>query len=130
MDILKELATMKDVFDYIQKEYPTWIVNILPAYAEEYEDLNKNWYEICTLSKQQPQKIIIVRDYSNENFLVFSELFSSTGFQVRTLSEVQECRVCHNKALPTQFLFNKLKENEKVKFSLPEIWNDTCQKCL
>jgi hypothetical protein len=127
MEVLQNLKNMNEVFKYIQNTYPGWIMNILPSYPEEYSNLTKNWNEICELGKCKPQKILIVRDYSDENFLVFSELFSMVGFHVRTISEIQECVNCHNKAIPTKFMYEKLKEQNNV--NLPTEWKNSCKEC-
>jgi hypothetical protein len=125
MEELYELATIKDVFDYITKTYPTWFVNMCDSYSHDYDFLNDNWATLSTAAKSQKQKVLIVDNLTETNFLLFSELLTKVGFVVRTKDEFIACAKC-NLALPKIGVYNKLKEVQKP---VPAFWKETCSSC-
>lgn len=121
---INELPTMKDVFDLIETKYPNWIVDMVDRYSYDYPHLQNNWQAIVNHSKSKMQKIIIVENFENEEQLSFAELLTHAGFIVRTKTEYVPCSVCRS-AIPSQTLYNKMKEHIKLDFS----WNNKCRNC-
>jgi len=122
---LKNLPTMKDVFEFIQNRFPQWIVDIVDKYSIDYPELVNNWKTISTSSKTPMQKIIIVQNFENDEHLTLAELLTQCGFVVRTINEYIPCSVCKS-AIPSQTVYNKMKEMNK---DVPLMWNNKCHNC-
>lgn len=128
MEKLREMKTMKEVFDYIDETYPKWVVMLLDGYTDDYPFLTKNWQEVCEINKVPCQKIILVNEYSSDNdHLVLAECLTQSGFNVRTISEFQPCSVCKKIAIPRQQIYETMKT--KVSYELPNEWIDKCSYC-
>ena len=122
---ITQLKTMKEVFDYINNKHPGWIINMYDDYSKDYSELHDNWMKLCESFKAQPQKIILIERLELDDHFNFAELLSQTGFVVRTKYEFTPCSKC-NLLLPTQQIYDKLKENHKV---VPEVWSTFCSNC-
>jgi hypothetical protein len=123
---IRSLPTMKDVFDHIMKLYPDWMVNTCDKYSDDYPKLTENWIELSKLSKTSPQKIILVKDFSNDEQLSYAELLYSAGFLVRTIQEFIPCSKCQC-ALPTKMTYEKLQKLNMR--DIPDVWSITCRNC-
>lgn len=127
MSEITSLRTMKDVFDTINEKYPTWIIDILPEYSDDYKFLTNHWEQICNKAKTSRQKIILVTHFDqNTEHLAFAELLTQTGFVVRTVDEFIPCSTC-KKILPT-YKTHTIFMNSKNKdqFVFPSEWKPTC----
>ena len=60
---IKNCPTVKDVIEIINNVYPSWLVNIIDNYSDDYPHLTKNWDIIC-------EKLFLVQ-------------FAVTGFQMK-----------------------------------------------
>ena len=121
--------TVKDVIEIINSVYPSWLVNTIDDYSEDYPHLTKNWEIICAKFQIQKQKIIVVEDIVNdsEHTLVkfFADYFTSVGCIVRTKYDIVPCIVC-NRGIPNEEIYNKMKELE---MNVPEKWLAKCINC-
>jgi hypothetical protein len=122
---INQLATMKDVFDLIERKYPNWIVDLVDKYSDDYPHLQNNWQTLVNYSKTKMQKIIIVENFDNEEQLSFAELLTHAGFIVRTKVELIPCSVC-NSAIPSETIYNKMKEHN-IQFNFT--WSNKCKNC-
>lgn len=127
MEKVRDLRTMKEVFDYVNEIYPGWIIDILDDYPDEYECLRRSW-EIVLQEKGIPrQKILILSSINtdDQDQLGFAELFSSVGFLVRTTDEIKVCTEpgC-SRAIITENRFNYLRTKNT---NLPATWLSKCQ---
>jgi len=122
---INQLATMKDVFDLIEKKYPDWIVEMVDNYSIDYPHLQNNWQTLTNHSKTKMQKIIIVECFDNEEQLSFAELLTQAGFIVRTKVELIPCSVCRC-AIPSQSIYNKMRQHN-IQFDFE--WNNKCRNC-
>jgi hypothetical protein len=122
---INQLATMKDVFDLIEKKYPHWIVEMVDNYSIDYPHLQNNWQTLTNHSKTKMQKIIIVECFDNEEQLSFAELLTQAGFIVRTKVELIPCSVCRC-AIPSQSIYNKMRQHN-IQFDFE--WNNKCRNC-
>ena len=125
MEQIFELETMSEVIDYIKREYPEWIIDMLDEYSKDYDFLNENWLFITNNLNVRKQKIIIVKDFEKDDYMKFAELLTKTGFVIRGESEFSSCKTCH-KAIPTFHIYEiMLKHNKNV----PSLWSSTCKEC-
>ena len=122
---INQLATMKDVFDLIEKKYPNWIVEMVDNYSIDYPHMQNNWQTLANHSKTKMQKIIIVECFDNEEQLSFAELLTQAGFIVRTKAELIPCSVCRC-AIPSQSIYNKMRQHN-IQFNFE--WNNKCRNC-
>ena len=123
---LSKLPTIKDVYDYIEKKYPNWIIDALDKYSEDYPILAKNWEQTAKEAKVITQKIIIVKNLEADEQLVFCELLTGVGFHVSTQYEIIHCKICQN-AIPSLQYYNNLKQINPT--TIPENWSDKCISC-
>ena len=128
---LKTLETLKDILDLIDKIYPTWILYYLKKYSTDYPHLQRNWEFSCKQKKIKPAQIIIV-DYfqydDNHKLLnVFSEIFTLSGFIVRSDKDIIPCSNCDSALLSLE-RFNQMIESKDVKLNINE-WSSKCSKC-
>jgi hypothetical protein len=122
---INQLATMKDVFDLIERKYPNWIVDLVDRYSSDYPHLQNNWQTLANVSKTKMNKIVIVEHFENEDQLSFAELLTHAGFVVRTKAELIPCSVCRS-AIPSETVYNKMKlHNNQINFS----WKNKCRNC-
>ena len=124
---IRNLPTMKDVFDLIISKYPDWMIDTCDKYSSDYPHFTKNWIHLSQMSKTKPQKIILVKHFENDEQLSFSELLFNAGFIVRTIHEFTPCTKCKCAAIPTLLTYNKIKDNTNI-ITLNE-WKDHCSKC-
>ena len=129
VEYIRTLPTMKEVFEFIVQKYPEWIIGFCDNYSEDYPHFYKNWKELSEISKEKPQKIILVKHFENDDQLSFSELLFTAGFVVRTIAEFSSCPVC-KLAIPSKISFQKLKELNRTDISLPDVWSEKCRKCM
>ena len=131
MDDIKNLPTMKDVFDLIMTKYPGWMLDTCDNYSTDYPHFTYNWTHLSKMTNNKPQKIILVKHFENDEQLSFSELLFNAGFIVRTIHEFIPCTICH-KALPTLMTYNKIKENSNknsIQMIVPDKWDNKCSNC-
>ena len=76
---IKNLKTLGEIYELIERKYPGWIMDALDSYSSDYPQLQKNWKIIADLSKNPMQKIIIVKNFENDEQHTYSELLSSMG---------------------------------------------------
>ena len=126
---LMTLQTIKEIYDLLLKIYPDFVINVLSKYSTDYPHFDINWRGICETLKVPKAQIILVDDHpeDDKHFLVktFSEILTQAGFIIRRYTEFVPCTVC-NSALPTEPIYNKLKEN---KIKVPEKWDTKCSTC-
>jgi hypothetical protein len=125
---LRKLPTMKDVFDFIVRRYPEWIIGFCDNYSDDYPHFYANWKKLSEESNIKPMKVILVKHFENDDQFSLSELLFTAGFVVRTISEIASCPVCKY-AIPTKFTYEKLKELNSPNVSLPDEWSEKCKKC-
>ncbi len=125
MSDITKLQTMKEVFKYIEAKHPGWIIDMYSEYSEDYPELHDNWIKVCNTFKAKPQKIILIERLELDDHYTFAELLSQTGFVVRTRYEFSPCVRC-KRILPTQQIYEKLRENNK---HVPDEWSESCIKC-
>jgi len=127
---LRDLPTIQDVINHVNEKYPNWIIGFLDDYSTDYPHLKNNWMYLANMNKQQMQKIIIIDKYSmkeeDETQFTFCEILSFAGFVIRTKNELIPCSRCKVKAIPTELVYNKMKEIGK---NVPETWMDHCSSC-
>ena len=123
---ITQLKSMKEVFDYITTKHPGWIINMYDDYCKDYRELHENWMILCDSFKARPQKIILIERLELDDHFNFAELLSQTGFVVRTKYEFSPCSKCQLLLIPTQQIYDKLKENHK---DVPNVWSASCSTC-
>ena len=127
---LKDLPTIQDVINAVDEKYPNWIICFLDDYSSDYPHLKSNWQYLTNISNKQMQKIVIIDKYSlkdeDETQFTFCEILTLAGFVIRTKNELIPCSKCKVKAIPTEFVYNKMKEIGK---NVPETWSDHCSSC-
>jgi hypothetical protein len=126
------IRTMGEIFELIDKTFPSWVIHIVDNFSEDYLFLDQNWQNICKELNVRKAKIIIVRqislisEESNTKLVkIFCELLTKAGFIVRDVNDLQLCLKCGN-ALPTEGMYNTLK---KMNVSVPEEYISNCSKC-
>jgi hypothetical protein len=124
--MINELATMKDVFDFINILYPNWILYILDDYSSNYPHLSYNWKFLNEQHNVPSQKIILIDKFENDDHLSFAEVLTKTGCVVRTISEFSPCSVCKKIAVPTLPIHEKIQKAGK---DVPKVWSDKCKNC-
>lgn len=126
---LKNLKTLGEVKKLVDEVFPTWFVTVLPAYSNDYNQLDKNWRTLCSELKVKPAQIMIVdflqSDSEHTLISTFAECFTRAGFSVRRKSEFIPCQKC-SKALPTMNMWRFLKEKGHT---VPETWRHCCLSC-
>ena len=122
---IRNLKTLGEVYELIEGKYPRWIIDVLDSYSSDYPQLQKNWKIIADLSKNPMQKIIIVKNFENDEQHTYAELLSSMGFIVRTQYELYACSVCKS-GIPSENTYIKMKENG---INVPEKWQRKCGGC-
>jgi len=125
--MINELATMKDVFDFINILYPNWILYILDDYSSNYPHLSYNWKMLNNQHNIPTQKIVLISKFENEDHLSYAEVLTKAGFIVRTISEFQPCSVCNKMAVPTLVIHEKIQKAGK---DIPKVWSNKCNNCL
>ena len=126
------IRTMGEIFELIDKTFPSWVIHIVDNFSNDYPFLDQNWANICKELNVRKAKIIIVRQISlikeesnNKLIKIFCELLTKAGFIVRDVNDLQLCSKCGN-ALPTQGMYNTLKT---MKVTIPEEYISECSKC-
>ena len=131
VDKLKTIPTMKGIIDLVHEVYPGWILYYLKKYSHDYPHLQANWEFSCKEKKVHPAQIIVVDyfKYTDENKLlnIFSEIFTLSGFIVRSKDDIIPCEKC-DRAIPTLSRFNQMKTAENLKLDITD-WSSTCSKC-
>jgi hypothetical protein len=122
---IRNLKTLGEIYELIEGKYPGWIMDALDNYSLDYPQLQKNWKIISDLSKNPMQKIIIVKNFENDEQHTYAELLSSMGFIVRTQYELYPCSVCKS-AIPSENTYIKMKEHG---INVPEKWQKKCVRC-
>ena len=127
-DIMK-LQTVKEIYDLLLSIYPDFVINVLSEYSKDYPHFDVNWRGMCETLKVSKAQIILVDDYLDNGkhvlLKVFLELLTQAGFVIRKYTEFFPCSVC-NAALPSDFIYYKLKEN---KIQVPDKWDKKCSSC-
>lgn len=126
LKIIKQIPNIGKIIEYINTVFPTWLLGLYEGYCYNYPTFNNN------LKKNITNKILLVDDmiFDDEHRLIrtFAEIFSKSGFLVRSKQEFIPCKSCKNKLVPTYYLYNALKIQKNISF--PETWSDKCYKCL
>lgn len=126
---LRELPTLGDVKNLVDKTFPKWIVALLIGYSEDYPTLTENWNSICESNNIKPTKVLIVDylEFNDSHTLVktLAELFTKAGFVVRRKNEFIPCSEC-DKAIPVQDLYHNLKKSQSI---VPLEWSTKCSSC-
>ena len=131
-DISKQICNCKtigDVKNLVDKTFPTWFVTILPEYSTDYSILQKNWVKVCKKIGCPLAQIMIVEEIEDgpEYTLIreFTECFAAAGFSVRKQMEYIPCSEC-SRALPSQAMYNYMKEND---IPVTDQWITECTTC-
>lgn len=129
LESLKMAANLGDVLVIIKKVFPDWVVTFLDDYSDDYTSLRKHWHEICVKSDVKPAQVMIVDEmkFSKSHTLIgtFSEIFTRSGFSVRSKHEIGFCDVC-NKAIPSRKVYHAMNDKSDV----PDEWSATCRDCF
>jgi hypothetical protein len=128
---IKECPTLKEVELLIKELYPTWILYYLVGYSKDYPHLQSNWENIVSQHNIKKGRILIVDYYNKEDkntqlLKIFCELYTMSGFIVRTKDELTFCKVC-NLAIPCYETFKKMKDIKDLK--IIDDWSDVCSSC-
>jgi hypothetical protein len=123
---LHSLPTLKEVREFIDRVYPTWLISMISEYSNDYAYMDNNWKKLCADINVNPKEIIIVDSYTldSDHTLIkqLCELLTRSGFVVRTKNALMPCSDC-GKAIATESLYNILKEN---KMPVPDTWSSKC----
>ena len=126
---IKNCPTVKDVIEIINNVYPSWLVNIIDNYSDDYPHLTKNWDIICEKFQIQKQKIIVVENIMDDSdhklVKFFADYFTSVGCIVRTKYDIISCTVC-GYGIPNEEIYNKMKD---LRMNVPRNWNVKCVNC-
>ena len=126
---IRTFPTIKEIYEFINEIYPTWIIIIISKYCKDYSIFDKNWKDICALNGSKQQAIIIIDDmiFDNEHKLIgaFAEVLTSTGFVLRRKLEFSYCTKCLDAVIPTEELYNKIKDKNNI----PLKWSSHCINC-
>lgn len=115
----------------ITEIFPTWIKVIQTEYSKDYEFLTKNWKVICSMTKVQPRRIILVSfipendEPSFDLIRMICEVLTTGGYIVRRNDEFITCSKCE-RILPSFTTWRKMKETGRV--SIPE-FSTKCLHC-
>lgn len=127
---LTQCRTMGEVEELVKRTFPTWIVDYLDKYSDDYPNFTENWKKICDKipSKPKMSKILIVEDiiHKDKNFSLiqkFAEVYTCAGFSVRRRLEIIPCKKTRE-GLPSMILFDYMKKNNLTGNILE--WSDTC----
>lgn len=127
---VKKCPTMKDINDLLYEIYPKWIVLYLERYSDDYPQLQNNWEFITSKHNIKKCQMVIVQkminDDSHKLIQLFAEIYSLSGFIVRSKDEIIPCEKCFS-AIPNIETYEKMK-NEGL--PVPERWLRVCQNCL
>ncbi len=121
----------KGVYEEINKIYPTWIINIIDNYSEDYKYMDSNWEIICKNLNVSKKKIILV-DFiihnSNDYKIIenICEKMTKKGFVIRRVEEFVQCVKCE-RIIPCKFLWEIMKIQHKL--PVPENWSNKCTNC-
>jgi hypothetical protein len=109
---LSDIKSIKEVIEYIDRIFPSWIITFLDGYSPAYPSLTKTWNELCKNIGVKPTAIMIVDhiEFTTECSLIqtFGELFTNAGFAVRNKYQLVPCVKC-GKAYPTEELHELLR---------------------
>ena len=89
--------------------------------------MQQNWHAAAKHYNIKPTQILIVEYLNDKHKLIsiFAELFTLSGFIVRSKSQLQPCNKCMN-AIPTKQYFDILKKNIKIEIE----WKPHCSECV
>jgi len=126
---LNSISDIQELILFINNIFPEWICQILHGYSQDYPHLQKNWLAITALSKTKPKKILIVEqivyDKEHKILCMVVELLALSGYIIMTKDEFIACGSCY-KAIPTEKIFNILKNNNLIQL---DTWSDKCSTC-
>ena len=124
-----------DIFNYIYELIPNWIISKSDSYTIEYNQLQRNWYYLCSTWEVEQKHILIVEFLPNleegfDNYkalLHIVNILTHSGYIVRNHSELCLCKKC-NRAMLTERAFNHFKGKSTNNIFINK-WNDTCVGC-
>jgi len=133
---LRKLPAGEELINSINSVYPSWIVQIIDNYSQDYSYLENNWKIISKMAFSQPQKIILVdrlwydavavdRKGKYELLKTTCDILTKKGYCIRREGEFIPCSEC-GKALASFGLFVVMKEKN---LPVPETWADKCGEC-
>jgi len=127
---IKKCPTMKDINDLLYEIYPKWILIYLDKYSEDYPQLQSNWEKIAEQYSIKKCQMVIVQKIINDDkhtlINTFAEIYTRSGFIVRTKDEIIPCEKCFS-AIPNIETY----ENMKISgMPVPERWLRVCENCL
>lgn len=129
MEKIKTIPDLNGINDLIKKIYPDWVITFLDKYSNDYPHLEKNWDQVTKDNNITKSKIMIIdnifKDDKHTLINIFTDIYTRSGFIVRTKFEIFPCQVC-NAAIPNINFYNKMKE---LKLEVPDIWSDKCTNC-
>lgn len=130
LDNVKKLATLGEIKELVEQIYPSWIIGFLQKYSQDYNELQSNWEKICQENKTNVKQIMLVDSifFDDEHKLIqlFAEIFTKSGFLVRTKEQIIPCSKC-NLAIISRQLYDLLKDKNSEDY--PESWSDRCRSC-
>ena len=101
----------------------------LNRFSKDYPHMENNWNSLITKHNMRKSQIIIVNYLIDDNYHrlinIFAELFTRSGFVIRTKDELFPCELC-NSAIPSLVVYNKMKEQN---LNIPENWSKKCSTC-
>ena len=133
LEKIKLCSSLKDIEILLKEVYPDWIIEFLQKYSYDYPHLQMNWENMTKNFNIKHAQIMIVDEVIKENkenyslLIIFSEIFTRSGFIVRGKDELFPCRICGS-AIPNEEIYNKIKES-KIEF-IPSKWQKNCVNCV
>lgn len=129
---LKNCPTLKEITELVKEVFPSWIIYFLNNYSTDYEHIEINWENLMKKNNMKKGQILIVNYFSDDSdhelLKMFTEIYTIMGFIVRTKDELSKCTVCEC-ALPTEKIFNRIKEESKdIKLRIDK-WSPKCSRC-
>lgn len=123
------LSDTKEAEDFINQNFPNWIVQSLPKYSDDYDYLDKNWKAICKKLGVKKQKIILVNeivfDEKHRVLNHIAEQMTKKGYVVRRYDEFGYCPICVG-AIPCIEVWHLMKEK---RLPVPHTWSGACKRC-
>lgn len=130
LERLKACPTMKEIDEEVRRIFPDWIVEYSTDYSSDYPHLQKNWAmmsEACGVNRA----LIMIVDYigTTDDFGLMQavcELYTSIGFIIRSVDEVEVCPVCF-RAIPGKAQWKAMLESG---LDVPKDYSTHCLKCV
>lgn len=95
---ISNIKTLGKIQDFVNEVFPGWIVTFVPSFSQRYPIFNKTWKTVCEKINIRPAQIMIVDmvvfDENHKLINMFSEIFTRSGFAVRSKDHFLPCKKC------------------------------------